>query len=61
MYDSLSDNNVIYPSQSGFRSGDSCINQLLSINHEILNAWDKGLEVLGIFLDIKDFNCIKMV
>ena len=61
MYDSLSDNNVIYPNQSGFRSGDSCINQLLSINHEILNAWDKGLEVLGIFLDIKDFNCIKMV
>ena len=55
MYDFLSDNNLIYPNQSGFRSGDSCINQLLSINHEILNACDKGLEVLGIFLDIKDF------
>ena len=55
MHDFLSDNNLIYPNQSGFRSGDSCINQLLSINHEILNACDKGLKVLGIFLDIKDF------
>ena len=32
--------------------GDSCINQLLSINHEILNTFDKGLEVHGIFFDI---------
>ena len=52
MYDFLSDNNLLSPNQSGFRSGDSCINQLLSINHEILNAFDKGLEVRGIFLDI---------
>ena len=51
MYDSLSDNNLP-PNHSGFRSGDSCINQLLSINHEILNAFDKGLEVRGIFLNI---------
>ena len=36
----------------GFRSGDSYINQLFSINLEILNAFDKGLEVRGIFLDI---------
>ena len=55
MHDFLSDNNLIHPNQSGFRSGDSCINQLLSINHEILNACDKGLEVLGILLDINDF------
>ena len=32
--------------------GDSGINHLLSINHEILNAFDKGLEVRGIFLDV---------
>ena len=37
----LSDNNLLSPK---FRSGDSCINQLLSINNEILNAFDKGLE-----------------
>ena len=32
--------------------GDSGINHLLSINHEILNAFDKGLEVHVIFPDI---------
>ena len=52
MYDFLIENDLLSPNQSGFRSGDSCINQLLSINHEILNAFDKGLEVRGIFLDI---------
>ena len=51
MYDFFTENNLS-PNQPGFRSGDSCINQLLSINHEILNAFDKGLEVRGIFLDI---------
>ena len=39
------ENDLISPKQSGFRPGDSCINQLLSINHEILSAFDKGLEV----------------
>ena len=48
----LSDNNLLSPNQSGFRSIDSWINQLLSIYHEISNAFDKGLEVRGIFLDI---------
>ena len=52
MYDFLTENNLLSPNQSGFRSGDSCINQFLSINHEILNAFDKVLEVRGIFLHI---------
>ena len=34
------------------RPGDSCINQLLRINHEILSAFNIGLEVRGLFLDI---------
>ena len=51
-YDFLSENNLPSPYQSGFRSGGSSINQLLSINHEVLNAFDKGLEVGGIFLNI---------
>ena len=51
------ENDLISPKQSGFRPGDSCINQLLSINHEILSAFDIGLEVRGLFLDIsKDFD-----
>ena len=52
MFDFFSKNNLLSPSQSAFRPGDSCINQLLSINHEILSAFDMGFEVRGIFLDI---------
>ena len=50
MYDFLSDNNLLSPNQSGFRSGDSCINQFLSIYHEILNAFDKNWNFMGYFL-----------
>ena len=62
MYDFLTENNLFSPNQSGFRSGDSCVNQLISINHEIENAFYKGLEVNGIFLDMVLFlDCVKMV
>ena len=46
------DNNLIAPKQSGFRPGDSCINQRLSITHDIFTSFDNGLEVRGVFLDI---------
>ena len=45
-------NNLISPNQSGFKPGDSCINQFLSITHEICKSFDDGLEVKGVFLDI---------
>ena len=32
--------------------GDSCINQLLSITHDIYQSFDDGFEVRGVFLDI---------
>ena len=35
MYELFTENNLISPNQSGFKPGDSCINQLLSITHEI--------------------------
>ena len=35
------ENNLVYPNQSG----DSCINQLLSITHEISKSFDYGLDV----------------
>ena len=68
----LLENNLILPNQSGVKPGDSCINQLLSITHEIYNSFDEGLEVRSVFLDIsKTFdkvwhkglllNCRKMV
>ena len=52
MYDFFSDNSLISPNQSVLRLGNSCINQLVSINFEILNAFDKGLEACGIFFEI---------
>ena len=51
-YNYLIDNNLISQNQSGFKRGDSCINQLISITHDILNLLDEGHEVRGIFLDI---------
>ena len=36
---------MISKNQSGFRPGDSCINQLLSITHEIYQSFDDNLEV----------------
>ena len=45
--------NLLAPSQSGFKPGDSCINQLLSITHEIYSSFDDGFEVRSVFfLDI---------
>ena len=38
--------------QSGFKPGDSCINQLLSITHNIYKSFDDGYEVRRAFLDI---------
>ena len=45
---------LLNPNQSGFRSSDSCINQLLAITHEIFEAFDCNppLEVRSAFLDI---------
>ena len=48
----FSKNNLLSSNQPGYRLGDSCINQLLSVNHEILSVFDMGLEVCGKFLDI---------
>ena len=39
------DNNLVSPKHSGFKPGDSCINQLLSITHDIFTSFDNGLEL----------------
>ena len=52
MFSFFSENDLISPKQSRFKPGDSCTNQLLSIAHEILSAFDDGHEVRGVFLDI---------
>ena len=43
--------NDFFLKQSGFRPGDSCTNQELSIAHKIPPAFDDG-HVRGVFLDI---------
>ena len=45
-------NSLLAPNQSGFEPGDSCINQLLSIIHEIYSSFDDIFEVRSVFLDI---------
>ena len=48
----FTDNNLISPNKSGFGPGDSCVNQLIAITHEIYKSFDDGLEVREVFLDI---------
>ena len=52
MFNFFTSNNHISPNQTGFKPGDRCINQLLSITHEIYKSFDNGLEVRGVFVDI---------
>ena len=45
-------NNLLAPNKSGFKSGDLCVNQLLSITHEIYPSFDDG------FLKLEEFSWI---
>ena len=45
------ENKLITPHQSGFKLGDSCINEPLSIIHKIYKSFDYGLNVRSVFLD----------
>ena len=48
----ISDNNLLSPNQSSFRTGDSCIKKILSITYDIFHGLDEGMETRAIFLDI---------
>ena len=52
MFEFFMENKIISTCQPGFKADDSCINQLLSITHEIYSSFDEGLEVRRVFLDI---------
>ena len=52
LYKFFNENDLLSSNQSGFQPGDSCINQLLSITHEICQSFENDLEVRGVFLDI---------
>ena len=52
MFGLFIENDLISQHQSGFKPGDSCINQLLSIIREIYQSFDEGFDVRSVFLDI---------
>ena len=52
MFEFFIQNNLITPDQSGFKTGNLGINQLISITHEINKSFDDGYKVRGVFLDI---------
>ena len=52
MFGFFLDKKLISANQSGFKPGDSCINQLLSAMHNIYKSSDDGYEVRGVFRNI---------
>ena len=54
IYSHLCENGLLTPNQSGFRPGDSTINQLLSITHNIYSAFEEipSKETRSVFLDL---------
>ena len=48
----LNQNDLFSSAQSGFKASYSCINQLLSLTHEIYHSKDEGYEIRGVFCDI---------
>ena len=52
LFEYFIENDLISQNQSGFKPGDSYINQLISLTQEMYQYFDDGLEVRGIFLDI---------
>ena len=51
IYNLLSEEGLLNPNQSGFRSGNYCTNHLLAIIHEIFEGFDynPSLEVRSVF------------
>ena len=52
LFEYFIENNLISLNQSGFKPGDSCPNQIISITHEIYQSFDDGFEFRGVFLNI---------
>ena len=45
MFGVFIENDLISQHQSGFKSGDSCNNQLLSITHEMYQSFNEGFDL----------------
>ena len=46
------ENDLISSNQSFLKPGDTCINQLFSITHDIYQYFEKSFEVRRVFFDI---------
>ena len=44
LYKFLNENDLLFSNQSGLRPSDSCMNHLLSINHEIYQFFDNDID-----------------
>ena len=51
MFGFFIENESISQHQSGFKPGDPCINQLLSITYEIYQSFDEGFDNRSVFID----------
>ena len=61
MYKYVEENKLLSMHQSGFRSNDLCVNQLLSIVYNLCKDFDAylSLETCGVFLDMSKRLLIK--
>ena len=50
MFKFFTENSLIFQDQSGFKPGNSCTNQLLSIMHQIYKSFGDSHEVRSVFL-----------
>lgn len=58
----LNKNNIIQPTQSGFRSGHSCTTALLKITDDVIESYDRGKLTILILLDYsKAFDTINHI
>ena len=46
------ENDLIFQNQSGFKPGHSCLNEVLSITHEICQLFDEGFDDRSVFIVI---------
>ena len=52
MFKHFLDSNLNPSNQTGFKPGNSCINQPIAITHDIFKGFDDGLEIRGVSLYI---------
>ena len=52
LYSYLTENNILFNKQFGFRAGHSTEHQLLELVHQISNTFNDKNYLIGIFIDL---------